>query len=377
MKGVPGFKGDRLRRAREAMGLSQTSLAAIINVSKQQVSQYEKGTDSPGPEVFDRLRAVLRHEAQYFLMAGLADNAGTKFYRSMASSTKTARLRAEAKQVWIRELLAYLSEHTVLPPVDIPKLSKKPDLISMEEIEIFASEVRQHWGLGESPIANLVEVAESRGAVIVRQELESASLDALSEWIQPENRPLVVLNSEKNVSVRSRLDLAHELGHMVLHDGVTPEALANEETFDLIESQAFRFGAALLLPEKPFLEQLYAVSLEALRALKLKWRVSVAMMIQRLKDLGIIDAADHRKLRIQYSVRKWNKLEPYESEIEIEQPTLFNKCLELMTSRGIKSIDQIAIETGFSAEWIQKLLSIKPKSPTLVTAKVIELKLRA
>src|SRR5208282_344946 len=108
-------------------------------------------------------------------------------------------------------------------------------------------------------------------------------------------------------AVRSRLDLAHELGHLFLHRGVTEAQLRHPDMFHLIEDQAFRFGAALLLPEHSFLEDLYSVSLDALLAIKLKWKVSIAMMIERLKDLSIVNHEQHKRLRINYSARQWNK----------------------------------------------------------------------
>ena len=377
MRGVPGFNGERLKQAREAMGLSQTSLASIVNVSKQAISQYEKGTDSPGPDVFDQFRLVLRHDAFFFLRSSFSGEAGTRFYRSMASATKTARARAEARQLWIRELLAYVSEYVDLPKVDFPRFSHEPRLTSMEEIESLALDIRREWKLNDSPISNLVDVAESHGVIVARHSLDSAALDALSEWLQPEDRPFVVLNSDKNVSVRSRLDLAHELGHMVLHRNVSMEQLNDEEQFELIESQAFRFGAALLLPERPFLDDLFSVSLDALRSMKLKWKVSIAMMIERLKDLGIVTADQHRKLRMGYSTRRWNRVEPYESEIAIEQPSLFAKCVQLMVSRNIQSAGQISAQTGFSEEWISSLLAVNTSVDLPITAKVVEFKKRA
>lgn len=377
MTGIPGFSGDRLRQAREAMGLNQATLAALLNVSRQAVSQYESGADRPSPSVFDQLRVVLRHDPQFFLRPAFTRTSGTQFYRSMASMTKTARLRAEARQLWVRELLDYISEFVELPEAQFPNFSKEPHRLSLEEIESLAWDVRQQWRLGDAPIANLLSVAETQGAIIVRHGLDSAALDALSEWLNPENRPLVVLNSDKNVAVRSRLDLGHELGHMVLHRGVSMDQFKDIEQFDLIETQAFRFGAALLLPERPFLEDLYSVSLDALRSLKLKWKVSIAMMVERLKDLGIINSEQHRRLRINYSTRHWNRAEPYDGEISIEQPTLFAKCLQFMASQGIQSPEQIAAHTGFSIEWIEQLLAVPTTPEPTLPFRVIEFKKRA
>ena len=380
--GVPGFVGIRLKQAREAVGLSITSLADLIGVSKQAVSQYEKGSDSPSPLIFDRIRTVLGHDYQFFLRPPVNSLIkSTCFYRSMAAATKTARTKAEMRQLWVRELVCYLSEHIELPHAKFPDfcLPSDPTRIGMSEIEILASDLRSFWKLGSGPIANLVNVAELNGALIVRHSMDAETLDGLSEWLQPEGLPLVILNTDKNIAVRSRLDLAHELGHLVLHQSISPEQLRRSEIFDLLEAQAFRFGSALLLPEHSFLEDLYSASLDALRTLKPKWKVSIAMMIERLKHLNIITDEQHRRLRINYSTRRWNRQEPLDSEIPIEQPVFLSKAFKLLIDNKIQTPEQIISASGFGPEWIHRLLNLPvnlfdPKQPEV---KVLEFRRRA
>jgi transcriptional regulator with XRE-family HTH domain len=40
--------GDRLRKARESRGLTQTELSAVIGVSRRSISKYEVGEGEPG-----------------------------------------------------------------------------------------------------------------------------------------------------------------------------------------------------------------------------------------------------------------------------------------------------------------------------------------
>jgi Zn-dependent peptidase ImmA (M78 family)/transcriptional regulator with XRE-family HTH domain len=363
--GVPGFQGQRLQQAREGLALSKTSLAALVDVSVQAISQYEKGVDLPGKEVFDRLRQILKQEAQFFLKASDPSlSANVCFYRSLAVTTRTARNKAEVWKTWSRELISYVASFIEFPTPNFPSLGDlppEPHLLGMDRIESIAADVREHWSLGEGPISNLVETAENNGAVVFRHSLDAETLDALSEWLQPENFPLVVLNADKNVAVRSRLDLGHELGHMFLHRGVAEGLLRRSDMFRLVEDQAFRFGAALLLPEHSFLEDLYSVSLDALLALKLKWKVSVAMMIERLKDLNIVNVDQHRRLRINYSARRWNKEEPYDREIKTETPEFLGKATKMMLDGGVQTIGQFSANTGFSQDWIERLLSLPPE----------------
>jgi Zn-dependent peptidase ImmA (M78 family)/transcriptional regulator with XRE-family HTH domain len=377
--GVPGFQGIRLRQAREAMGLSITSLSDLVGVSKQAISQYERGSDAPSQPVFDQIRSILRHEAQFFLRRPAPLSEGTCFYRSMAATTKGARNKAEVWQLWVRELISYFLEFVEFPPTNIPAfddLPSDPTLLPMEMVEAVAEDLRDYWNLSDGPVPNLIETAEKNGIVTVRHSLSAETLDALSAWLEPEGFPLVVLSADKDVSVRSRMDLAHELGHLVLHRHVTVDQLRKPEMFRLLEDQAFRFGGALLLPEHSFLEDLYSLSLDGLLSLKLKWKVSVALMIQRLRDLNIVSPDQFRRLRINYSARKWTKIEPYDQETPVEQPMFLANLVKLLVGDGMQSLDQIVANTGFSREWVERLLSLPPGPPDL-QPRILEFKRRA
>jgi len=345
------------------MGLSLTSLAELTGVSKQAISRYEKGLDSPGQDVYERIVVVLRHEPHFFLRTPPNTINGLRFYRSLAATTKTARIKAEAWESWIRELIHFLSEFVEIPHPNFPDLGEipsEPHMLDMATIEAMAIRVREHWKLGQGPIPDLTAVAESNGVMIVRHALDAIELDGLTEWLTPEGIPLIVLNADKRIAVRSRLDLAHELGHAILHRKITLEQFNKTDVFKLLEAQAFRFGASLLLPEHSFLNDLYSVSLDGLRALKPKWKVSIAMMINRLRDLEIVSDEQYRRLRINYSYRQWNRLEPLDTELKVETPKFIAHALKLLISERIQTPEQIASTTGFSIEWISRLLDLQP-----------------
>ena len=359
--GTPGFVGSRLRESREAYGLTVTALAEMVKVSKQAMSQYEKGGDSPGPEVFERICELFQHEPHFFLRPYPNWQESPKFFRSLAAATKTARLKAEARHSWMREVINYLSESVVLPPINLPKNLPKaedPNQLSMDQIERYASDLRLFWNLGEGPIPNLTRVMEQNGIIVLRHSLDAETLDAVSAWAMPENIPYVLLNSDKECAARSRLDLAHELGHICVHQAIQATTLNKQEMFSLIEKQAFRFGSAFLLPEKAFLEDVYSISLDALKILKRKWRVSIAMMIERLKTLEIIDQDQHRRLRIAYVSRRWTKEEPFDRELAIEQPTLIQAAFRTIVESKVQRADQIIANSGFSQHWLESLLAV-------------------
>jgi len=375
--GTPGFVGERLTQSRIAMGLTLSALAELLSVSRQAVSQYEKGVDSPRDEVFRKIYTLFKHEPHFFLRS--VDPTllpPVLFFRSMATATKGARAKAEVRKLWIRELVNYLTDYLNFPEVNFPNVEEypaDPNCIAMEEVEVAAAGLRKAWNLGSGPIPNLVRIMEQNGAIVVRHPLDADTLDALSGWTYPEHVPYVLLNSDKDCSVRSRLDLAHELGHLILHRKINSTVLRRRELFNLVESQVFRFGASFLLPQEPFLEDLYSVSLDALKVLKQKWKVSIAMMIERLKHLAVIDAEQHRRLRINYLARHWGKQEPFDDEIPIEQPLLIPSALRMLVDQRIQSVEQISINSGFAEHWLKTLINAPTElfTPPPVSLKVL------
>src|SRR5208283_309406 len=99
--GTQGFVGQRLREAREARGLTITSLAEMLGRLKQSISSYEKNQQSPNPEFVQLLADKLNLPLHFFFMQARASGADTTiFYRSINSATKGARTSAEWKMSW-------------------------------------------------------------------------------------------------------------------------------------------------------------------------------------------------------------------------------------------------------------------------------------
>ncbi|MBE0467213.1 MAG: helix-turn-helix transcriptional regulator [Candidatus Desulforudis sp.] len=58
---------DRLRKAREARGWTQSQLGAKLNVSDATISRYEKGLRYPDLETLKRLALVLETSVDYLV----------------------------------------------------------------------------------------------------------------------------------------------------------------------------------------------------------------------------------------------------------------------------------------------------------------------
>ncbi len=356
-RSTPGFIGDRLREAREARKLTIVSLSEMVEVSPQAISQYEHGHSSPSPEVLHRIAATVNLPEPFFLSPERDYKRSTIFYRSMSSTTKGARTRAGHRFSWLRDIVHYLSDYVALPDSDFPNLClpEDPVLLSDQDIEEAAAAVRSHWGMRDGPIANMVSLLENQGAIIARDRLEAESLDSLSEWVSQEARPYMIVGIDKGSPARWRFDLAHELGHIILHSHVKPEVLGMTDRFKLIETQAHRFAAAFLLPLAPFSDDLFGANLDAFEAIKPKWKVSISMMVTRAYEGHLISQEMRQRLMVNMSRKGWRTNEPYDNTMETEEPRLLRRSFELVMENGTQTPDDILGELRLPARDVESL----------------------
>jgi Zn-dependent peptidase ImmA (M78 family)/DNA-binding XRE family transcriptional regulator len=360
--GTLGFIGARLREAREARGLTAIALSDLIGVTRQAISQYENEAQSPRPEIMERITRTLQLPVAYFRFP-LDVTMGTIFYRSISAATKSARSRAEKRYLWVRIIDSYLREFIDFPKLNFPSfnLPSDPRSLSPEDIEDLAVQARQFWNFSNGPINNMVSLLESNGAIVIRDELGADTLDAFSDVLPLTEYPqYVVLGADKNISVRSRFDSAHEMAHKILHGNIDKSFLSRKADHHLIESQAHRFAAAFLLPADSFGNEFYSVDLDVLKNLKLKWRVSIAMMIKRAEDLNFISTDQSRRLWIKLSRMGWKTKEPYDDTIEIECPRLLRQAFEMLINENIQTREEILSHIPLAQNDIEKLASLDP-----------------
>ena len=358
--GVSGFSNERLIQARNARGLTAVSLADIINVAPSTISLYEKGTQKPRQQLLDSLSKALNLPPAFFLQAVSIAKPSRVFYRSMSTATKSARVRVEARYEWILETIDYLLEFFDFPQVNLPEITLTDDFRALDSltIESAAEQVRQHWTLGNGPVANLVRTLEFNGVIVWITEFEAETLDAFSEFRSP--HPVIVLSSDKQNFYRSRFDAAHELGHLVLHRNVDAKSLKRSSDFRLLENQAHQFASAFLLPATAYSKELWSVSLDAFRSLKPKWGTSVSLQIMRARQLGMVDENQEKRLWINLSRRGWRKSEPLDDKDQPEKPGLVAEGMRMLVKNKVRFGEAIAQDLNLSIFELEKLTGLEP-----------------
>ena len=360
--GTPGFEGTRLREAREARQITATALSDLIGITPAAISAYEKGHNSPSPEVLERIGAQLRLKTEFFLRPSDDDTvtAGqTIFERSKTSSTKSVRLRARHRRTWLRETLEYLTRFVRLPGPNVPDLGERDWVATSDQkIELAAEKARQHWKLGEGPISNVTLLSENNGVIVTTFAMNTKNLDAFSTWDVVDGRPYIVLGKDDQSAFRTRFNVCHELGHLVLHKNISPSEFNDRSYFRIIENQADRFASAFLTPASTFSPEVRKPSLDGFRALKPRWKTSIKQMIHRAQDLDLISREEARTFYIAYNRRRWNIREPLDDTEAIEEPRLMRRVFEAVIENSIIERSQIAAALPFNADEIEELASL-------------------
>jgi Zn-dependent peptidase ImmA (M78 family)/DNA-binding XRE family transcriptional regulator len=314
------FHGDRLRLARMLASLSLDELGGLVGVSRQFVHQLETGAKDPTQELLAALAAVLGVTKSFFASPILrAVREDDCHFRRLATAPRTILAQAAARGTTVEAIVEALDQRLRLPAVDFLE-SANP--VSLDEVEGIAEDARHHWGLGlDAPITNMTRVVENAGAVVIHFDDISDRIDALSI---ARRRPLIVRSSAKTSAVRLRFDLAHEAGHLLMHQGVV--------TGDKVtEGQAHRFAAAFLIPRGAFAKEFprsrRALDWSRLFEMKLRWRMSVRAIIRRAFDLGLIDAAQYRIGNIHLAKTVQAKAEKFDDSLEPERPELLHGAL--------------------------------------------------
>jgi Zn-dependent peptidase ImmA (M78 family) len=317
------FTGARLRLARHLRALTQTDLAAIVGVSHQFIGYLEAGAKEPSDVLVRAVGAALGFDVEFFYLPAPDESTDEECYFRRRHSTPVAvRNQVLAHTTLFGELLGYLELRLQLPESSLPTIR----VANRDQIEHAAERCRMLWALGRDvPIKNVTRVLENAGVAVTRFEGLSEKVDAFSRIGQPS---VIVLNDK--APSRSRWDLAHECGHLVMHGGMSPETVEAEQ-------EAHYFAGALLMPRAGFVREFprtRRIDWERLFRLKRRWRVSLAALVRRAFDLDLIDALRYRQAYKYMSMRGWLRDEP--DEVEPEPPELIDVAFrELRQTFGI------------------------------------------
>ena len=324
------FDGRRLTQARHLRGKLKSEIASAVDVTPAAIGQFERGSARPRPATLAKIALTLGLSPGFFARPMTCEVPEDEaHFRRLRATSKRARDEARARVEILADFVDALERRVQLPRVQLPML---PTEITPEEAALVT---RRTWGLGDGPIANVVGLLERKGVVVARMEVSSDDVDAFSCWVG--GRPYVLLTSNKNAPDRSRFDAAHELGHLVLHQDVRPGSASAEE-------EAHRFAAEFLMPASVIPTELpQRLNWRRYLELKARWGVSLAALVRRARDVGVISDSAYQRAMIELGRRGWRKAEP-DVLPEAEAPELVSRALALLEQERQFGLEDFATE---------------------------------
>lgn len=319
--------------AREYRGYTQTDLAnSIAGLSQSNLSKFEKGFGVLSSEMQMKIIDFLNFPVEFFdkKINFTIENAN---YRKRANINKSIIQKFDYDCRLIGNAIDELSESVDWPDFSLAQLNVEDGYTP----EYIAQYTRKLFGLTQGePVKDIFKLFESKG-IITYEITENEKFDGVS-FMTDKGYAVIVIN--KNISNdRKRFTMAHELGHLLMHNGFPISTFRDKET------EANVFASEFLMPENAIHNEIRSLKMNALIDLKRYWLTSMSSIIRRAKDLNCIDSNRYRFFMIEMSRSGYSKNEPI--DVFIDKPNNFHYAIHLMKE-----------ELGYTKEDFAKYLKL-------------------
>lgn len=334
--------GERLTQLRLARNLTLDALSTKMGglVTKQALSKYEQNQAQPSPLVLTKLSAALGVKANYFL-APLEIQVKFVAYRSATSLPD--REKERVKNVVTQCLEDRIRVQTLIGQSQMNAIPwKQLEITSLEDTEMQANCMRKLWELGTSPISNVIGTFEEHQLCVlsIKADEKFDGMSALGCDSSGDVLAGAIVSRQDIPGERQRLNLTHELGHLVLN---IPETIDEEKA-------AFRFGSAFLAPAEQLIRAIGAkrsyINIAELLILKKQFGISIQALLHRMLEIGIINDTYYKRWCIYINKTGWKKHEP--DELVPEKPEWFARNLSRLAGEGAITKDEAEQMLGTS-----------------------------
>ena len=342
------INGDRVTQAREMACMTQVELARSVGVTQPMIAHLEKGLKQPSMDLAEAIAQETKVSMGFLCQpSAIALPEGSLF---RAKSTVSARklLQAHSLAARVFEMFLKLSAHFHLPASRLRPVQGSP--------EHAAASARKMLGLSpDKPIPHLIRAFEKAGGVVLPfPELEGR--EAFAVWAA--DRPVVAIGPTPNGD-RLRFSVAHEIGHLLMHQSPTAKAKA--------EADANAFSAELHMPAEVIRSDLeHPLSVERLGHLKLKWGVSMASLLFRAKELGLVSRRTHDRLIVELAPYRLS--EPGVYSVPLEKPRALRQMVESLYGEQI-DCEALAGEFCLPSVFIKEVLDRYASSTDIAPAR--------
>lgn len=347
----------QLTFAREYRGYTQTQLASHIKgLSQSNLSKFEKGFGVLSEEIQKKIIDFLNFPTEFFNRR-INNPIESGNYRKKTTISVSLIQSFESKSKLVGYLVDEFSNTIEWPEFKFYTLNVEdgytPQYIANLNRKLL--KLRQ-----DEPIKNICSLLEANGIILYEID-ENEKFDGVS-FITEKGYPVIIIN--KNfTNDRKRFTIAHELGHIILH---------NEYNFPVSsyrnkEKEANDFASEFLMPENEIKNSLRSLKMSYLGELKNYWLTSMSSIIRRAKDLNCIDENRYKFFMIEMSRSGYNKREPI--EVFIDKPSCFKNAYALLKNELGYTEEDFINYTALPKDIIEDILGFD----RLVKLKVLRL----
>jgi len=304
---------EMLVLARESRGLTQAELALRLGVTQSKVSRFEDGLADVSDEIVNKLQDVLGYPAEFYMRDAEREGARPTFYRKYASLPKPILRRVVAKLNVVKLQLEKMLSASEPISAPFPRWDPSEHVGGASGV---AALVRTNLRIPDGPIRNLVRRVEQAGCVVFEIDFGTRKIDGCGDFVG--DVPVVFVNAQSSAA-RARFTIAHEIGHLIMHE--IPDEHSEEE--------AHEFASELLMPEDELKSMLLPVNLDRLARLKLHWGVSMQAILKRAQDMRVISERSARYQWMLMSKAGYRTNEPYDDRMRREDPTLLKELVDM------------------------------------------------
>lgn len=369
------FNGRSLTNIRILKGLSRKELAEEVGITEQAIWQFENGYTTPKLDVVNRLKNIFNVKSFYFYKsdlveeAELEDNIRSPFI-AYRSETINSVKKSQSESMHVTFIDAFLNkiEGRVKYPENvflqlreetIIYLKENKDIPKDDQIYSIAMNARKKLGLSSSNNENLLYLLEKSGCFIFEKEI-GERIDAYSVWSE-DDRAYIILGNMKKSAVRRNFDLAHELGHLLMHYKVE-FTMQDKESYKDLEKEANKFASEFLLPRKQFIHDFSFIDKksnpDAYLDLKKKWLVSMQAIAVRAMNLELITYQQYRYFFISINKKGYKSVEPLDDVILMNRPGKVKSVLKILFENQLLSMWELTEQLKVDCKFLSRLTGI-------------------
>ncbi|MDT2858526.1 XRE family transcriptional regulator [Lactococcus lactis] len=343
------FNGNKLLELRLLKGWSRFELAQLLNVSEQAIWQFEtRGLQPDQSSTMMKLVRLFDVSLLYFQDETTPEvvEAGRIAFRNGDFSSKRIVQIQEAYINKVHSIFKYMENYLVPPRWIISDLLEKVHLkqkngISLEELAEF---VREFLDISDDNHDLLFKIERSGVNVLSKIIDIDKNADAYSLWTK-DNTPYIILGKGKS-SVRRNFDLAHELGHLLLHTFVDFNELDAKQLKEK-EREADCFASYLLLPREIFtakFDKLVRPKVSNPKSyipMKIAFNVSIQALEYRAYKLGYLTQEQNNYFYRVITKKGYKKLEPLDDTLVIKKPGKIASILDMLLKSGQVTVSEL------------------------------------